>query len=170
MYLNKIIKGLPNRILSAIVDQISLVISSIIIFSIGDELASAPHETNKIEVNMAIILFSIFLNKDIYFGKSIGKHINGLRVVSAKTGNPASPIQCAVRNLFLLVWPLEALILFFSPKRRIGDIVAGTKVQESTETSREKKWHYFQAILSVVCSFVLVYYLFNFINSLGIMN
>lgn len=89
--------------------------------------------------------------------------------MSSRTGNPAGPIQCAIRNLFWLVWPIEALILFFSPKRRIGDIVAGTKVHDSAEIDGEMKWQYIQAILSLVGSFSLIYYLFNFIDSLGIM-
>jgi len=170
MLINSIIKVLPSRILSAIIDQISLVVVSIIIFSISEKLASTPQEINSIEVNTAIVLFSFFLNKDIYFGKSIGKYFTGLRVVSARTGNPASPIQCALRNLFVLLWPLEALFLFLSPKRRIGDFVAGTKVQESIEIGHEVKWKYIQAILALVGSFIFVFYLFNFIDSLGIMN
>jgi uncharacterized RDD family membrane protein YckC len=170
MYLNKIIKALPNRILSAMIDQISLAVSSFLIFSIGEELASTPQEMNMIDVNAAITLCSIFLNKDIYFGKSIGKHFIGLRVLSSRTGNAASPIQCLIRNLFLFLWPLEALILFFSPKRRIGDMVAGTKVEESKEIRGEKQWPYVQVILSIVGSFILVYYLFNFIDNLGIMH
>lgn len=169
MFLNNILTALPGRIISAIIDQISLGVS-FIIFSIGKELASTPEGIHKIKVTTAIILFSLFLNKDIFFGKSIGKSFAGLRVVSSRTGNPASPIQCLVRNLFLLLWPLEALVLFFSPKKRIGDIVAGTKVQQSTEIGHENNWRYIQVILSVVGSFILVYYLFNFIDTLGIMN
>lgn len=168
MFLNNILKALPGRILSAFIDQISLGVS-FIIFSIGKELASTPEGIHKIKVTTAIILFSLFLNKDIFFGKSIGKSFVGLRVVSSRTGNPAGPIQCMIRNLFLLIWPLEALMLFFSPKRRIGDIVAGTKVEESAEIGHENKWRYIQAILSVVGSFIFVYFLFNFIDSLGIM-
>jgi hypothetical protein len=106
----------------------------------------------------------------MYFGKSIRKQIIGLRVVSSNTGNPASPIQMFGEESVLLLWPLEALILFFSPKRRVGDIVARTEAQESTEIGREKKWRYLQAVLSVIASFILVFYLFNFIDSLGIMN
>ncbi len=92
----------------------------------------------------------------------------GLRVVSAGTGNPANPIQCVVRNLFLLIWPLEALILFFSPKRRLGDIVAGTLVQEVTEIGREGKWQYIQATLAVIGSLILAHYLFNFMDNFEI--
>jgi hypothetical protein len=65
---------------------------------------------------------------------------------------------------------LEAIILLFSPKRRIGDIVAGTKVQESVEIRPEMKWQYVQAILSTVTSVILIYFLFTYIDSLGIMS
>jgi uncharacterized RDD family membrane protein YckC len=171
MYLiNKITKALPNRILSAIIDQISLVVASIIFFSIGEEFGSTPQEINRITLNTAILLFSFFLNKDIYFGKSVGKHFTGLMVVSVRTGNPASPIQCSVRNLFILLWPLEALVLLLSPKRRIGDLVAGTMVQESTEIGHEMTRQYLQAILTVVASFIVVYFLFTFIEGLRIMS
>jgi uncharacterized RDD family membrane protein YckC len=169
MFSNKIIKALPGRISSAVIDQVSLVVSSII-FSVGKEFASTPEEVSRIKVNTAIILFSIFLNKDLFFGRSIGKYLTGLRVVSFKTGNPASPIQCLVRNLFLLLWPLEALILLFSPIRRIGDIVAGTKVAVSEEINSEMKLQYVQVVLSVIASFILIYYLFNYVDRLGIMN
>lgn len=116
------------------------------------------------------MLFSIFLNKDTYFGKSIGKYFNGTRVVSVRTGNAASPIQCSIRNLFILIWPLEVIVLFFSPQRRIGDIVAGTKVQESEEIGNETKWKYAQAILSMLTSLFLIYFLFTYIDRLGIMS
>jgi len=170
MFLNNMLKILPGRILSAIIDQASLVVSSIILFTIGEELASTPKGFHKIMVNTAIVLFSLFLNKDISFGKSIGKAFVGLRVVSSSTGSPASAIQCMIRNLFVLIWPLEALMLLFSPKRRIGDFVAGTRVEESIEIHRETKRQYAQSILSLVVAFILVYYLFNFIDGLGIMN
>jgi uncharacterized RDD family membrane protein YckC len=164
MFLNEIKKALPGRILSAIIDQVTLIVSSMI-FSISEELVSTPEEIHQIKVTTAIILFSLFLNKDIYFGKSIGKYFVGLRVVSSRTGNPAGPIQCLIRNLFLLLWPIEALILFFSPQRRIGDVVAGTRVQASTEIGPENKWRYIQAILSVIGASTIIYYLFNFIDS-----
>jgi uncharacterized RDD family membrane protein YckC len=164
MYLtNKLIDALPKRIVSAIVDLFSLALASMIFSAVEDLTFTRP-------VYTAIVLFSIFLNKDIFFGKSIGKYFTGTRVVSARTGNAASPIQCSIRNLFILIWPLEAIILLFSPKRRIGDIVAGTKVQESAEIGPEMKWQYAQAILSVVASFAFVYYLFTFIDGLGIMS
>lgn len=170
MYLtNKLIEALPKRFVSSIVDLFSMALMTAFL-SLIDELFSSPQEIKKNAVYVAIISFSFFLNKDIYFGKSFGKYFNSLRVVSARTGNAASPIQCAIRNLFLLIWPLEAIILFFSPEKRIGDIVAGTNVQETTELGHETKWQYIQAIISIVTSFIFVYFLFTYIDSFGFMS
>ena len=164
MYLiNKIIDFLPKRIISAIIDLFSLTLASMILSVIEVFTLTPP-------VYTAIVLFSVFLNKDIYYGKSIGKYFNGTRVVSIKTGSVASPIQCLIRNLFILIWPLEAIVLFFTPERRIGDMVAGTKVQENLEIGEEMKWQYVQAIISIVTSVTLVYSLFTYIDSLGFMN
>jgi uncharacterized RDD family membrane protein YckC len=164
MYLiNKIIDFLPKRIISAIVDLFSLTLASMILSVIEVFTLTPP-------VYTAIVLFSVFLNKDIYYGKSIGKYFNGTRVVSIKTGSVASPIQCLIRNLFILIWPLETIVLFFTPERRIGDMVAGTKVQENVEIGQEMKWQYVQAIISIVTSVTLVYSLFTYIDSLGFMN
>jgi uncharacterized RDD family membrane protein YckC len=169
MYLiDKLIGGLPRRIRSALIDQIGLVIT-FAICSIVEELIFTHSEIQKNNVYTAIILFSIFLNKDIYFGKSIGKFFIGLRVVSIRTGKSASPIQCYVRNLFLLLWPIEVFILFFSPERRIGDMVAGTKVLDGAEIVNEMKWQYVQAVISILGSLVLIYYLFTAIDGIGIM-
>src|SRR4051812_16811010 len=111
MYLaKKLTSALPKRSISAMVDLFSLALASMI-FSVVEDFIFTPL------VYTAVILFSLFLNKDIYFGKSFGKYFNGTRVVSVRTGNAASPIQCSIRNLFILIWPLEAIILFFSPYR-----------------------------------------------------
>jgi uncharacterized RDD family membrane protein YckC len=171
-----IIDKIPVRIGSALIDQISLPLSGVIfsipklIYGLVNDLQSTVQLNNDTAVYEAIILFSIFLNKDIFFGRSIGKYLTGLRVVSVKTGNPAGPIQCSVRNLFVLLWPLEVIMLFFSPDRRIGDIIAGTRVQESTVTGHEEKWRVVPATISIVASFTIVYFLFMYIESLGIMN
>jgi uncharacterized RDD family membrane protein YckC len=164
----KLVSVLPKRIKSAVIDQISVVIA-FAIFSTVEELIFTDREIEKNAVYVAVLFFSAFLNKDIYFGKSIGKFFTGLSVVSVRTGESASSIQCCIRNLTLLVWPLEVLVVFFSPNRRIGDILAGTKVSEGTQSVNGIKWHFHQAIISILGSLVLMYYLFTAIERMGIM-
>lgn len=77
------------------------------------------------EVSTYLLLF-IYLNKDFYHGRSIGKRAMGFQVLSNVDGEPASPVQCLIRNMTLVIWPVEALFSAFSRKRRIGDLLART--------------------------------------------
>lgn len=72
--------------------------------------------------------FAFYFGKDSIQGRSPAKRLLSLQVVDHKTGAVASPLQCLVRNLFCALWPFEVLVTIFSPGRRIGDFVAGTRV------------------------------------------
>ncbi|GEP98890.1 hypothetical protein CCY01nite_51500 [Chitinophaga cymbidii] len=78
----------------------------------------------------SLLGFAIYFCKDSINGRSIAKRILKMQVVDNRTGRPASPLQCVVRNLFCILWPVEVLVTFGSPDRRIGDMVAGTRVDE----------------------------------------
>ncbi len=77
---------------------------------------------------VGLIGLALYLCKDSINGRSIAKRIFKIQVVNDKTGEAASPIKCFVRNLFCALWPLEVIVTIASPDRRIGDMVAGTKV------------------------------------------
>lgn len=87
--------------------------------------------TNSFGNTILFTPFLIYFLKDSYRGKSIGKRIIGLQVVSRSSSEPASSLQCFIRNLFIPIWPLEVLITLFSPTIRLGDLIANTKVVES---------------------------------------
>jgi uncharacterized RDD family membrane protein YckC len=115
-----------------------------------------------------MILMFLIINKDYSNSKSIGKRIIGYKVVTQKKGNSASKIQCVIRNLTLLFWPLEVILLLVYPNRRIGDFIAGTKVIPSEkveyfETLNEFKksrnnsrilWILISIIISVILAIV----------------
>ena len=87
-----------------------------------------------------LIVF-IYLNKDFFKGKSPAKRILGYQVINRKTENPATELQCFVRNLTICVaWPLEVVIGFINPQRRIGDFIANTKVVESEKEKLKTIW------------------------------
>lgn len=71
---------------------------------------------------MIIILF----NKDFFGGQSVIHRKLGYKVLDAKTKETASKIQCLVRNLTGPLWPIEAVFILVNPKRRLGDLIAGT--------------------------------------------
>ena len=72
--------------------------------------------------------FALYFCKDSIGGQSPSKRIFKFQVVDNKTGEIASPLRCLVRNIFILLWPIEAILLLINPARRLGDMVAGTKV------------------------------------------
>lgn len=73
----------------------------------------------------------LLLCKDCYNGMSIGKRITNIQVFDSKTMKVASPIQCVLRNCFLVFYMIEVLIVSFSSLGlRIGDYIARTKVLE----------------------------------------
>lgn len=83
---------------------------------------------DKLSYTVLLLPFLIYFLKDSYRGKSVGKRVIGLQVVNLKTGLPASALQCFIRNLLIPIWPIEVIISIFSPSRRLGDVLANTKV------------------------------------------
>jgi len=81
-----------------------------------------------------LVLFSVYVNKDGIKGKSPAKRFLGFVVVDNKTGRIANPIKTMLRNSTLLIWPIEVIVALFSPSRRIGDYIAGTKLIEDDKT------------------------------------
>jgi uncharacterized RDD family membrane protein YckC len=73
------------------------------------------------------LMFVYFL-KDSFNGRSLAKRMLQLQVVNHRTGKPATVLQCFIRNIFIIIWPVEVIFTFFQPERRIGDLVAGTRV------------------------------------------
>ncbi len=77
---------------------------------------------------LGLIGFAVYMCKDSFQGRSIAKRVFNLQVVVASSCQPADPIRCVIRNLFLVLWPIEFFFCLVTPARRIGDYVAGTKV------------------------------------------
>ena len=82
-----------------------------------------------------LIVIIVYFCKDILKAKSPAKRILGLQVLDYKTDKPASKAQTIIRNLTIPLWPIEVFFTLFSKNRRFGDLLAGTKVEESTKES-----------------------------------
>jgi uncharacterized RDD family membrane protein YckC len=72
--------------------------------------------------------FSLYFNKDIYLGRSPAKRILKLQIVNVKTNRPANPLRCLVRNITVILWPIEVIAGLVNNERRIGDFIARTKL------------------------------------------
>lgn len=82
----------------------------------------------------------IYYHKDFFNAKSPAKRIMGYQIIDIKTENPATELQCFVRNFTILIWPLEVIVGFFNPERRIGDYLANTKVVSSKKEGLKTIW------------------------------
>jgi hypothetical protein len=112
----------------------------------------------------SIFLWSIYFNKDIYRGRSLGKIRSGLQIVDIKSGRAADPLKCLIRNLFIFIWPIELIIVLVSPQRRLGDFVAGTKLQAYTSESTEDRPAIPSMIISVLLSWGILYFVIKWVS------
>jgi len=85
-----------------------------------------------ISVMLAVMLpgFIIYFGKDSIKGISVGKWIMGIMIRDAESPTDIPTIgRLFLRNLCLLIWPVEFIVLAASQeKRRLGDKVARTIV------------------------------------------
>jgi uncharacterized RDD family membrane protein YckC len=90
---------------------------------------------------IGIIPFSIFsfftINKDYYKAKSIAKRHFGYQVYDLKSNEPATELQCVIRNSTIIIWPLEVLVSMFNSHSRLGDLLAGTKLIDADKEDPE---------------------------------
>lgn len=94
-------------------------------------LSTRPEENTAFAPGMQFLflgLVLLYFFKDSFGARSIAKRVTQLQVVDNKTGQPASVGKCFLRNLTIVFWPIEVLVTFFSPDRRIGDFIAGTRI------------------------------------------
>ena len=85
------------------------------------------------------ILVSLYFNKDIINGRSPAKRILKFQVVDKDTNLTATPLKCLLRNLTIIIWPIEVLMTLFNPSQRLGDKLANTKVVVFDETKGKEK-------------------------------
>lgn len=77
---------------------------------------------------VAVIGFAIYFAKDSIQGRSPAKRVLRLQVVKAETNQAASPLRCMIRNMTIVIWPVEVVVALFNPERRLGDYIAGTEL------------------------------------------
>lgn len=88
-----------------------------------------------------VLIIFLYNNKDFYNAKSPAKRIMGYQVVDNKTEKPATELQCFIRNFTICIsWPLEVIVGFINPERRIGDFMANTKVILSDKEKLKTVW------------------------------
>ena len=148
------------RISSAVVDHFSMTMLAGIFFvpdiifqilkSNKDNSFQDPYDSGFAFI--VYIGFALYFCKDVIQGQSIGKRIFKLQIINSVTGLTASPYRCFVRDLFLILFPIEIIMIFINPEKRLGDIVAGTRLVIA-DYSKTKKID----LLGVIIVFILAY-------------
>ena|ERR1700744_1558337 len=103
----------------------------------------------------------LFYCKDCIGAQSIGKRVYKLQVYTTKTDNPAGPLRCLLRNLMLILLPIEIAMILIYPSRRLGDILAGTKLSVKADVEKDTSLNYLQVITSVVISYFFMLFTYS---------
>ncbi|WP_281988964.1 RDD family protein [Aquimarina aggregata] len=76
------------------------------------------------------ILMALFLIRDLFFRNgSIGKKILNLKIVSDINGFNTNKVNKILRNITMIIWPIELIILLISNKR-LSDYILKINVIE----------------------------------------
>tara|TARA_B100000508_G_C11465660_1_gene282088 strand:- start:1197 stop:1724 length:528 start_codon:yes stop_codon:yes gene_type:complete len=131
------ILGLKRRLAGMLLDHIIMSFAFVpvlivisLIFGTGE-----PMNISVMERLSFLALFFFYFNKDYFGARSLAKRSLGLVVISNKTNEKAIELQCFLRNITIPLWPLEVLVTLFSRSRRMGDLIANTRVEAYDKTS-----------------------------------
>lgn len=105
---------------------------------------------------IALLGFSLYFCKDIVNGRSFAKRILRLQLVDNATGNVASPLQCLVRNVLCIIWPVEVIVAMLNTSRRLGDRIAGTKLINFDPALEQPKINIGKLLLPVIICYAAV--------------
>ncbi len=104
--------------------------------------------------------------KDALFdGRSIGKKIIGLQVVSYESGKACDYKESILRNIIFftpLAWIEWIMVLLQSEKRRLGDLLANTKVVDDGEFDTKRIVLIFIALTLIwIITFMLIFFIIS---------
>lgn len=105
---------------------------------------------------IALFGFSLYFCKDNFDGRSLAKRTLNLQVVTNSSRLPASPFRCFVRNITVVLWPIEGIIAMINTERRLGDWIAGTRLVRFRPSPVPYRLNLVQLILPIALSYGLV--------------
>lgn len=122
------------RIAAFLVDALSISIVLVLpasAVSYGMTWTSSPKGIQLVWWAALAVLMIAMLLRDGFRGRSVGKHLLGLRLVTPR-GDGCGYGRSVIRNVPLIVpgWNLIELVLVLAGKRRTGDRIARTSVTE----------------------------------------
>lgn len=96
----------------------------------------------------------------------MAKRIFKFQVVDFKTNKPANSIKCLIRNLTILIWPVEVIMALINTERRLGDYIAGTKLSNYEVRQNITTPNYISTIIAIPLAMLATYLLWFYPLSL----
>ena len=157
-----------TRLASMILDHFLMTLVMIVIavpFSIAfidiskldPATTTSPQHMDRGLLYLMLIGMSVYLCKDSFGGRSIAKRIIKHQVLDRETLAPATPLQCLLRNFFIVAWPVEVLMVLINPAQRLGDRLAKTIVVPYDATRPAAPANYGQILLCLLLAFAFLY-------------
>lgn len=152
-----------RRIAAFLIDHfvITFLIVTILFLFFGEDLINGNNRRQIIPILLSALIpgFILYFAKDSYQGISIGKWIMGIMVRDENCLNKVPTFgRLFLRNLFLIIWPIEFIILAINEqKKRLGDKVAKTVVLKNP--IKYSKASRIMALISVVMLFFVFVFL-----------
>ncbi|AXG70274.1 RDD family protein [Kordia sp. SMS9] len=120
------LRRIQSMFLDHIIMSLILITPTVIFIFFGD--FKSFDFINKHSTIIFSVLIFLCMNKDFLKAQSAAKRLLGYQVIDCKTKQPASELQCFLRNMSMIIWPLEVGIAYLNPSRRLGDIIANTEI------------------------------------------
>ena len=122
------------RVAAFLVDALTIAIILVLpasVVSYGMTWAASPKGIQLVWWGALAVLMVAMLFRDGFRGRSIGKHLLGLRLLTPK-GEGCGYLRSLVRNIPLILpgWNLLEVVLVLLGKARTGDRIARTTVTE----------------------------------------
>lgn len=150
-----------QRIGAFITDHIIITIISMIPFIMN--FNKLIEEENSLFLNLSLTMaigISLYIFKDVLWGRSIGKVIFGIYVKDYQNLERIPSVhRLILRNVLIVIWPIEFIVMLINKEnRRLGDKIARTEIIGYSG----------KIVLRVIIIGVLAFFLFVFSLIIGV--
>lgn len=76
---------------------------------------------------LSAMMVTMLLCKDCINGKSAGKRIMKIEIANEKEGEKVSAVSCVVRNIFVVLWIIEILVLLYQKRNELETMLRKLK-------------------------------------------
>ena len=98
--------------------------------------------------------------RDCFTGRSIGKRILNISVIDKNSGESISPLKSCIRNVFIIIWPID-LIVLFATKESLQDKSMNSKVVDYKKVHSLSYQSFLIFMVLWTILFVIIFYLAN---------